>query len=355
MSRNDLTRLLRNIAAPMCAGLVVAAYCIAVQWNPPRREVITHHRSRVRDLFRRRDAPQVIYFGSSAALENTRSATDHRNLAQLLAQHLNLDEARVLQVAFRGLHPRVFEAVFESITTQRYQPRLLVVPIEMRAFAVTWWRNPRLQHDRLIAALGRSKISPTDRVLKALRLEPYRRVAEAVTFAPHRIRPLVGPPVPIYGKAPMEFADYIQMLVDLSIEEGSDEWQNKLETQFRAHYLGDIHATHPFLAALERLGKRAREAGVAVVYYIAPVNVEDLERYTGSDATRLKQNIHLVKQTLQRAGELHVIDLSTSLGSDRFTDKRWTCEHLDIRGRSQTARHVADYVRAHHLLSPDLH
>jgi hypothetical protein len=203
--------------------------------------------------------------------------------------------------------------------------------------------------------LTRTGVSPIERVLQALHLTPRPEVAKWFIFTPERVQPRLGPPVPVYGRDAIPFDDYSRLLFDRlrngrPIAKDPDAWNHKMEIQFRAHYLYDLDERHPFLRALVELGRLARANGIPVVYYFAPLNVQDLERYAGADAERLRGNVQLVARTLRRAGEPHVLDLSRLLASDDFTDKQWTCEHMTAAGRSRLAQALAEYLSAQRLV-----
>jgi hypothetical protein len=55
--------------------------------------------------------PPFLYFGSSAASEQTPRAPDRRTLADFLALELGIDPGRVLLVAHVGFQPELFLAV----------------------------------------------------------------------------------------------------------------------------------------------------------------------------------------------------------------------------------------------------
>src|SRR5262249_33534570 len=142
----------------------------------------------------------------------------------------------------------------------------------------------------------------------------------------------------------MSFVDYTRLLL-AAVPKGTPEWDEKVALQLRAHYLIDLDARHPVLQALVALGQLARQHRATAVFYIAPIDVDDLHRYTGADAARLMRNIELVERTLIQSGERHVLDIHDLLGEALFADKQWSCEHLTAEGRSRRAAAVARYVR----------
>ena len=228
-----------------------------------------------------------------------------------------------------------------------YPPKVVIAPIEMRAFSTPWLGRTD-EFGALRAALQTPTPSLVDRGLERLALTPRDGVVGWFTLEPRRIRQRAGAPVAVYGRDTMSYGAFTQLLFG-KIPAGTRAWDAKIETQLRAHYLIDLDARHPVLQALVALGRLARQHRTTVVYYIAPVNVEDLRRYTGADATRLERNIALVKRTLAEAGEPHVLDIHDLLGAAEFADQQFSCEHLTAEGRSLRAGAVARYVRAEGL------
>lgn len=337
----------RTAFAIVTAVALVAAYAAGSQWSPPPAPVIGDQRSTIDQIYSSPSAPPFLYFGSSAASESGPQATDKRTLADFLAFHLGIEPSRVLLTAHVGFQPELFLAVYESLTHMSYQPRVVIAPIEMRAFSAPW-----LGRGDAFAGLRSNLEHPTrslvERSLQRLQLTPRAGVTEWFALAPRRVRKRVGAPVPVYGRDTMSFGAFTQLLFG-RVPAGTPQWEQKIDIQLRAHYLIDLDARHPVLQALVALGRLARQHHTAVVYYIAPVNVEDLRRHAGADAVRLERNVALVERTLAEAGEPHVLDIHDLLPAALFADQQFSCEHLTAEGRSQRAQAVARFVRAQGL------
>lgn len=326
----------------LSAIAIVGAYVMAMQWTPPDSKLITHHKAAFGALYESPEAPPYLYFGSSAAGENDRSATDTRRLADFFALELGIPRTRVAEFSAVGFQPEIFSAVYESLIRMPYPPRVLIVPIEMRAFSVPWLGHTD-GFQILLDALKEPTQSRLDRTLETLNLRPRDTVVDMFTAEPHRVRVRADTPVPIRGSATMSFDAYSQLLFK-EVPPDTPEWDRKVSVQLRAHYLTDLDERHLILQALIALGRLARRHHAAAVFYIAPVNVEDLRRYEGEDAVILERNVELVKRALARAGEPYVLDIHDLLGADLFADKRYSVEHLTAEGRLRRAQAVARYV-----------
>jgi hypothetical protein len=337
---------------PLVAGLgvllLVLGYALVARLAPPDAPVITHRDARVDQHYSSAGAPPFLYFGSSASFENTPGARDRRTLAVFFSQHLGIRAKDVLLVAQAAFQPIVYRAVYRRLTQLPHRPRVILVPIEMRAFSAGWYAHPEYQHEELIASLERPQPSLVDRSLESLQLLPRPEISEWFVFSPSRVRQRAGVPVQVYGQPTMAFDDYWQFLRQ-GLRPGVPRWHRKVETLLRAHYLYDLDRRHPVLQALVDLGQLARQHGTAAVFYVAPLNLEDLRHYTGADAARLLPNIELVKQVLAEAGERYVLDIHDLLPASEFTDKEVACEHMTAEGRSRRAAAVADYVQAQGL------
>lgn len=343
-----------HVAALLSFVAVIGLYVGAMQLDPPAVATIDERESTVKEVFSAPGAPSIVYVGSSAALENSPEASDRRTLADFFALHLGIDADRVLLMASFGFHPRVYKAVVEALVQLPYRPRVVVVPIEMRVFSAGWYGLEHARYDDLIDSLERREPSPVDRGLRALHLTPRQEVADWFVFTPHRVRSQAGPPVQVYGRETMTFQDYQALLVSDVLGGryvGTDPVARteKVEIQLRANYLYDMDERHSFLRSLVDLGRLARSNGIDVVFYVAPVDVEDLETWCGPDSARLGANVRLVVETLRKAGEGRVLDISRLLPAAMFADKRYSCEHLSAEGRSLRAKAVADYLRAEGL------
>lgn len=113
-----------------------------------------------------------------------------------------------------------------------------------------------------------------------------------------------------------------------------------------AEYLRPLKSDQPDLQLMVEIARRAKEAGVKVVFFVHPVNWEVGEKYLGSDFSgRLRDNVSMVRSMLEREG-YSLLDLSRILGAEGFISRDQIGVHINDKGKAALAEALAGRVKA---------
>lgn len=102
--------------------------------------------------------------------------------------------------------------------------------------------------------------------------------------------------------------------------------------------LAGLRETHPAVRVLDRLLARLKRAGIPVLVYVAPMNVEHLERIDVFDAAGLAASLRVLAGVTVRQGA-HFLDLHALLPDRDFLDAN---DHLREEGNDLPSRRVAE-------------
>ena len=276
----------------------------------------------------------VLYLGDSTLLLPFGEVTTGEILQELLP------DRRVGQVA----HPAYGLDLFYdyAVYAERHGGRAttLVLPINLRSFSPAWDMRPAFQFEKesKILALG----------LPWARL--FLRPLDVFGFFRPSISQRDFLDTPVYdGDVRVgHVRDFETLAADEILQEDAENAYRevKLEDQETAqaaltyHYMYNLEPDHRKLDAMVAVAELAAKHGVDVIFYITPVNVEQGERFLGSEfSQRFADNIRVVQSTLDAASldNVTLLNLAFDLPAYDFTD----LEHLTETGKEYVAEQLA--------------
>ena len=281
----------------------------------------------------------VAYFGDSVIRGRSSCDTDERGIDDYLR---DLTGASVALIAHPGYSVRQFSALVGLFNVTAHAPKVALLPFNLRSLSVTWGENPGWQFGAetyYVRALSGELSAAPRFVFAKLTADPQSDLAEW--------RDRV---VAYQGRTLGRLGDLVAQSagVPLDIECAGNEarYAQQLGVMYRLHYLTEMASNHPLLAELADTVGRLREAGIAPIVYLTPINVADAERYGGpSVGQAIRSNAALVAETAGRLG-VPVLNLATDLAAGDFADRGCACEHLTAAGRRYVAERLAPLVNS---------
>lgn len=314
-------RLVAFVALVWVAQSLLARWA---RWDRPEA-----YSERLAALAHLRDG-DVVYFGDSVLTARSAKDQDLRLLPAMLADRLQ--PARLTAIAHPAFQPALFAAVTSYLVRSGQRPALLVVPINLRAFSPLWVGRPSWQFPKEAAllAMGAGRGRQLMRFRLAFREEPAppadpgeEELWRLADFHGLRGRfPALVPEIPL-GRYPGP--------VDLT----------------RMYYLTDLGPQHPYFRALVRLGEDCRAAGVPVLFYVTPLDVETATAQLGPTLrAEVAARSAAFRAALEPTGA-EFADLSELLPPEAFMwrEEGVINEHLNATGRAQLSRALARRIR----------
>jgi alpha-beta hydrolase superfamily lysophospholipase len=276
----------------------------------------------------------LLYLGDSTLLLPVGEVTTGEILQELLP------DRQVGQIAHPAYGLEVFREYAAHMDRHGASPQTLVIPINLRSFSPAWDRRPAYQFTKVrrILAMGH----PWARLL----LRPL----EAFGFFQPSISQEAFLDTPVYdGDVVVGRVRDFETLADDEIlqEEAENAYREvALEDEETAqavltyHYMLTLEPDHRKLDAMVAVAELAARRDINLIFYISPVNVEQGERFLGSEfAERFAHNARVVQSRLDAAARDRVtlLNLAFDLPAYDFTDM----EHLTETGKEYVAEQIA--------------
>jgi len=287
----------------------------------------------VRDFDRAHSCSDVVFLGDSTVLGVSNEDQDRRSTAEMLAADLS-GKARVLELSHGAYHMAIYYHMVNTFRVTRQQPRLVIIPINMRSFSPQWYLRPAWEFMPEIRLLRRyySGKGLRLRYRKAKVEEGYEKTC--VQYPMTRLR-TIG-----------EFEE-----LRLNHPDSSTQQERRRRELFIYFFLYPISESHPLLVKLREMVELAQMLRIRILFYVTPINMEaairsvgqEFERYFSMNAkvvmdTLTKEKCVFVKDTYREGNDLGdnwtaCMDYSRALGSDCFFHSRSIDEHLNEKGR----------------------
>lgn len=283
--------------------------------------------------------PPLLVFGDSVFL---RVATDDQfpqSLGGILGARY---QDGVFQVSGSGYHSGVFEQFSAVLATLPARPRIAIVPINLRSFSPTWDLSPLYQFHSEIELLSSFDLKRLD-----YRLHDTKPSSE-----------LEGRLVPLEldGEKTITLGEFIDIIGE-SPATGSEAWKGRLRTIFQYHYMCPVNSAHRRIKSLKQIIRLLNGVGVAVYYYITPINYEAGIEYCGDMFIQsVEKNISEIRREVESVlsaaftsnGVLmyRFDDLAFRFARNVFFTRHNATEHLRYEGRDFIARRIVEAEQA---------
>ncbi|QAZ68190.1 hypothetical protein [Solidesulfovibrio carbinolicus] len=235
-----------------------------------------------------------------------------------------------------GYAATLFREYAELIAQAEQRPRLAIISINLRAFSDDWFFTPRWMYAATVDYLRLLASPPTLADVPAWLFSGERD--PAVWWAARTRRDASG------HEALFREINARRNRLMAAPTPGLSPEEAKRRQLFIKHYMTDISAGHPMIGHLLDTAARLSRAGVTTLFYLTPIDMKGGMSLVGGEfAATVSDNARRVVRTLTEAG-VDCLDLSALLPEDRFVDRDYACEHLNLAGRRQVAEALAAHL-----------
>lgn len=277
--------------------------------------------------------PPLLVFGDSVFLRVATDDQSHQSLGGILGAYF---QDGVFQVSGSGYHSGVFEQFSAVLATLSARPRIAIVPINLRSFSPTWDLNPLYQFHPEIELLSTFDMKRSD-----FMLHDTKPSSELEVRIDH---------FKFDGEKAITLDDFHDIIGE-NPEIGSEEWNVRLKSIFRHHYMYPVHSWHRKIKNLKQIIRLLNEGGVAVYCYITPINYEAGMEYCGDIFIKsVEKNISIIRQEIEsvfpavpanhNALMFRLDDFSFRFAKTVFFTSHNATEHLRYEGRDFIARRI---------------
>lgn len=276
----------------------------------------------------------VLYFGDSSVLLHGSRDTNTAGIDLLFQAKTGY---RVCSIASPGYSAVLYSEYLHLLDKTRYQPRLVIIPVNLRSFTGSSVRRPALNFPlRQIYIRYRSTGK-----LELLSYLEYRFLGLEERLTENwKAMPVLYDGQNLGTHRSIQEESRIPELLDYSPER-EPLYARQLGLKFRYHYMAPLDADDAMFSYLDETIRYLKGRGIPVLFYLTPINAQDGRKYVGESFTRrIEKNMAAISQFMNARG-VGFLNLATSLDASYFVDKRDVYEHLNFKGRDFVADSVA--------------
>ena len=274
----------------------------------------------------------AVYFNDSV-MGGHNDDEPRTTIATLLGDRRGLS---IHPVSGPGYAATLFREYAAIIAQAEQRPRLAIISINLRAFSDDWFFTPRGMY------------ASTGDYLRLLATPPTLADVPAWLASEER-----DPAVWWAARTRRDASGHETLFREINARRnrlmaaptpGLPPEEAKRRQLFIKHYMTDIPPDHPMIGDLLDTAATLSRAGVTTLFYLTPIDVEGGMSLVGGEfAATASDNARRVAKALTEAGA-DCLDLSAQLPEDRFVDRDYACEHLNLAGRRQVAEALAAHL-----------
>jgi hypothetical protein len=261
-------------------------------------------------------SPDILIFGDSTNWYAPEDDKDKRSISSILKKMMPRYSIR--NIIHAAYHLDVYAAFCQYIARQKKQPRLIVIPINMRSFSPEWDMNPYYQFIKERIILEGGLLRFFYRPLRVLNI--FKEITRD---------------------------DYLETPVyEGNREIGKVKHMRGLKKQFLLKYMYSLSEAHRKVKSLLKIVRLLARHDIDVLFYLTPIDYQEGERYIpGRFKKQLIHNIGFLSSLLCQE---RLVNLSMDLTPDYFAWKKKGSvnEHLNESGRRYVAKKLAEKLSA---------
>jgi hypothetical protein len=276
-----------------------------------------------------KEKTDIIYFGDSSDTDYSNKDLDKRSISQMLEEILpNYSMASISNPAYAA---DIFLEFCKHMIRQKYYPKIVIIPINMRSFSPSWDRNWGWQFEKEKAILKNKLFFMFFKTMEVFD-KNNKRFNEITQSEFENTEVFNG------EKA-------VGRVKDFEGHEFRHYSEENMKNSILYFYMFSLKNDHRKLKSLAEVAKILLENNIKPVFYITPIDYETGERYfPGEFSERLKNNVETIKSAFKE-NNLEILDLSADLKTDFFAWEKYPNEHLDEKGRKYVAEKIAEIIK----------
>jgi len=276
-----------------------------------------------------KEKTDIIYFGDSSDTNYDNKDLDKRSISQMLQEIL--PDYSMTSISHPAYAADIFLDFCKNMIKQKYYPKVVIIPINMRSFSLSWDKNPGWQFEQ------------EKTILKNKLLFMFFKTIEVFDKNNKRFNEITQGEFENMEVFNGEKAAGI--VKDFEKHEFRNYSEENMKNSILYFYMFSLKNDHRKLNSLAEMKKILLENNIKPVFYITSIDYETGERYfTGEFTERLKNNVETIKSALEE-DNFKVLDLSMDLKTNFFTQEKYPNEHLNEKGRKYVAEKIGEMIK----------
>jgi hypothetical protein len=273
-------------------------------------------------------APELLLLGDSVSERVANEDTDRRTLHQMMIGRVPPTRT-CLAISHTAYQPAIYRDLMEALARLPRSPRVVMLPINLRAFSPQWHGSPLWALSQEHAAI-RAYLADPDRPIAAI-ADVEAGDGFFDQFDRTRVR--------LQLSSLTRNGDL--RAISLVPTDNAAEQKVRYRELFAWHYAYAFDESHPKLVALREAIALIGKMNATAICYLTPINVEaglDLHgrRFREVVAALAERIAGSLAPTLDAGGH-RFADFSATLGREFFFKNNLATEHLNARGRDKLA------------------
>lgn len=273
-------------------------------------------------------APELLLLGDSVSERIANEDTDRRTLHQMMIDRVGSAQS-CLAISHTAYQPAIYRDLMEVLARLPASPRVVMLPINPRAFSPQWHGSPLWALEQEHAAI-RAWLADPGRPIPAIAdVEAGEGLFDQ--FDRTRVR--------LQLSSLTRNGDL--RAISLMPTDNPAEQKVRYRELFAWHYAYTFDQSHPKLLALRDAITLIGRMNATALCYLTPINVEagrDVHgpRFPDVAAALADQIARALAPALGTGGH-RFADFSAALGREFFFKNNLATEHLNARGRDKLA------------------
>ena len=307
---------------------------------------------------------KIIYFGDSVLNADHNTKYNKSSLVNIFENTIKMESIEISGAAY---NPYIYHKYFETIINYNSKIKLIIMPINLRAFSSSWMRVPEFQFEQECSFLSIINFNPDYLCIKEHTknlLFKNRIFSKRKDFLDEKVN-LKG----FLNSTKRKFFDDVESGCRLVSRENKKTYRcvsKEALTQmsqyiqyekdlthvlyalrYKYHYGETIKDDNVSLKNLKAIVAIANKANIKVLFYITPHNIEDIlyrsVNRSGEEVTKImEQNLIKINEVLN-GNNIYKLNLIGLLKSKNF-DPKCACEHIDRQGKKSISKNISNFI-----------
>jgi hypothetical protein len=247
------------------------------------------------NAFDSENRPAHLIFGDSVALRVADDDVSKDTLEDFIEAEFGGEGSCC--ISHSSFHSQVFALFCNALARVRYQPRSVILPINLRSFSASWDLHPDRQF-----------------LWETATLDDFSHGRE------EQRQPIKSTPVSkaIFQSVPLHLpsgdirtiGEFLEVIASHTNRNSSEAWNTRIREIFTYHYMYNLHPNHRKLRYFGSAIKTLLRKGIGVGLYITPVNYSAGNLYVGESFEKcMSDNLTMIEGYLRTFG-VEVVDIS---------------------------------------------
>jgi len=266
----------------------------------------------------------IFYFGDSVIERISKFDKDQRTIDQLL-EAKQKNSYKIACLSHSAYHMGIYYPLISVLVKNKYIPKYLIVPINMRSFSPQWFFEPSWQFDYEIKLINKFLDNPNSRVFR---------------YFPKKMRGSYNKYLNINIDYPLvpfkKIKEFVEWEHKFPID--NDEFNYRKKVIFIFHYLYKLNGSHIRLNQLINICDIVSNTDIKIILYVTPINFRAGIKFVGCEFLNyFNDNLKIISNAMARfeyCENIKFIDLSTRFSPNLFFHDDLATEHLNENGRN---------------------